>query len=71
MFLRMEQQMLNGSFTYNFFGGCEMRLCRWKKRRFATEEEGVLYHNEAAARTEMDSGDYEVLVSGCHNRLLT
>ncbi|EGI68335.1 hypothetical protein G5I_02977 [Acromyrmex echinatior] len=46
-------------------------LCRWKKQELATEEEGVLYHNETATRTEMDSGDYEAPVSGCYNRLLT
>ncbi|KYM95196.1 hypothetical protein ALC62_14106 [Cyphomyrmex costatus] len=46
-------------------------VCRWKKRGFAMEEGSVLYHNETAARTEMDSGDYEILVSGRYNRLLT
>ncbi|KYN12600.1 hypothetical protein ALC57_15327 [Trachymyrmex cornetzi] len=46
-------------------------LCRRKKRKLATEEESVLYHNKTATRTEMDSGDYEAPVSGCYNRLLT
>ncbi|TGZ31974.1 Uncharacterized protein DBV15_05684 [Temnothorax longispinosus] len=41
------------------------------KRRFAAGQEGVLYHNETAARTEMDSGDYEAPVSGHYNHLLT
>ncbi|KYN43421.1 hypothetical protein ALC56_02147 [Trachymyrmex septentrionalis] len=45
-------------------------LRRWKKRELATEEEGILYHNKTATRTEMDSGDYEAPVSGCYNRLL-
>lgn len=58
-----------GLLWYNFFWG--RVICRWKKREFATKQEGIFYHNETAARAEMDSGDYEALVSGRYNRLLT